>query len=63
MAGREQQCFNTLELQDPFVFFGSLVVGSAMLLMANNKQEVLLLGGVFVIGFTAFRLSLACGGF
>ena len=45
------------------MFFGSLVVGSAMLLMANNKQEVLLLGGVFVVGFTAFQLSLTCGGF
>ena len=51
-----------MELQLPFVFFGSLLVGSAVLLMATSRQELLLLGGVFVVGFTTLQLSLSLGG-
>ncbi len=30
--------------------------------MANSKQELVLLGGVFVVGFTTLQLSIALGG-
>jgi len=44
------------------VFFGALTVGSAVMLMANSKQELVLLAGVFVIGFSTLQLSIALGG-
>ena len=57
-----KQSFDAIELQIPFVFFGALTVGSAVMLMANSKQELVLLAGVFVVGFTTLQLSIALGG-
>ena len=52
-----------IELQIPFVFFGALVVGAAVLLMANSRQELVLLGAVFLVGFTSLQMSISLGGF
>ena len=55
--------FDAIELQIPFVFFGALVVGAAVLLMANSRRELVLLGGVFLVGLTTLQMSIALGGF
>ena len=57
-----KQSFDAIELQIPFVFFGGLTVGFAVVLMASSRQELVLLGGVFVVGFTTLQLSIALGG-
>ena len=52
-----------LELQIPFRFFGALLVGSALLPMAQNPKEFALLGGTFLLGLGALELALRVGGF
>lgn len=52
-----------LELQIPFRFFGALLVGSALLPMAQNPKELALLGGTFLIGLGALEACLRLGGF
>ena len=51
-----------LELQIPFRFFGALLVGSALLPMAQNAKEFALLGGTFLFGLGALELCLRLGG-
>ena len=53
----------TLELQIPFRFFGSLLVGSTLLFMASSKKEIALLGSTFLFGYGALELALRFGGF
>ena len=52
-----------LELQIPFRFFGMLLVGSALLPMAQNPKELALLGGTFLFGLGALELAFKIGGF
>ena len=52
-----------LELQVPFIFFGSLLVGSALLPMAQNRKELALLGGTFLFGLGALEVCLRFGGY
>ena len=52
-----------LELQIPFRFLGLLLVGSALLPMAQNPKELALLGGTFVLGLGALELAFRVGGF
>ena len=52
-----------LELQIPFRFFGALLVGSALLPMAQNRKELALLGGTFLFGLGALEICLRFGGF
>ena len=52
-----------LELQIPFRFIGALLVGSALLPMAQNPKELALLGGTFLLGLGALELALRVGGF
>jgi len=54
--------FETLELQIPFRFFGSLLVGSTLLFMANSKKEIALLGSTFLFGLGALELVLRFSG-
>ena len=51
------------ELQVPFKFFGALLVGSALMSMAQNPKEFVLLGGTFLLGLGALELALKFGGF
>ncbi|QNI51524.1 putative membrane protein [Synechococcus sp. RS9915] len=51
-----------LELQIPFRFFGALLVGSALLPMAQNPKELALLGGTFLFGLGALEICLRLGG-
>ncbi len=55
--------FETLELQIPFRFFGSLLVGSTLLFMASSKKEIVLLGSTFLFGYGALELALHFGGY
>ena len=52
-----------LELQVTFRFFGALLVGSALMSMAQNPKEFVLLGGTFLLGLGALELALKFGGF
>ena len=52
-----------LELQLPFRFFGALLVGSALVSMAQNLREFVLLGGTFLLGLGALELALRLSGF
>ena len=47
-----------LELEIPFRFFGALVVGSALMIMARSFKEAALLGGTFLCGLGALELAL-----
>ena len=51
------------ELPVPFRFFGALLVGSALMSMAQNPKEFVLLGGTFLLGLGALELALKFGGF
>ena len=51
-----------LELQIPFRFFGALLVGSALLPMAQSPKEFALLGGTFLFGLGALEICLRLGG-
>jgi len=51
------------DLQVPFRFFGALLVGSALMSMAQNPKEFVLLGGTFLLGLGALELALNFGGF
>lgn len=50
------------DLQTPFGFFGELVVGSALLLMARSLKEVGLLAAAFLVGFVALETCLRMNG-
>ena len=52
-----------LELQLPCRFFGALLVGSALVSMAQNPREFVLLGGTFLLGLGALELALRLSGF
>ena len=52
-----------LELQVSFVFFRSLLVDSALLPMAQNRNELALLGGTFLFGLGALEVCLRFGGY
>ena len=51
------------ELQVPFIFFGSSLVGSALLPMAQNRKELAFLGGTFLFGLGALEVCLRFGGY
>ena len=51
-----------LDLQSAFGFFGALLVGSALLPMAQNPKEFALLGGTFLFGLGALEICLRLGG-
>ena len=51
------------ELQVSFRFLGALLVGSALMSMAQNLKEFVLLGGTFLLGLGALELALKFGGF
>ena len=51
------------DLQVPFRFFGALLVGSALMSMAQNPKEFVLLGATFLLGLGALELALKFGGF
>jgi hypothetical protein len=57
------QLTETLELQIPFRFFEALLVGSALLPMAQSRKELALLGGTFLVGLGALEVCLRFGGF
>ena len=57
------QLTETLELQIPFRFFEALLVGSALLQMAQSRKELALLGGTFLVGLGALEVCLGFGGF
>ena len=57
------QLTETLELQIPFRFFEALLVGSALLQMAQSRKELALLGGTFLVGLGALEVCLRFGGF
>ena len=57
------QLTETLELQIPFRFFGALLVGSALLPVAQSRKELALLGGTFLFGLGALEVCLRFGGF
>ena len=50
------------DLQTPFRFFGELVVGSALLLMARSLKEVGLLAAAFLVGLVALETCLRING-
>ena len=50
------------DLQTPFRFFGELVVGSALLLMARSLKEVGLLAAAFLVGLVALETCLRMNG-
>ena len=52
-----------LELEIPFRFFGALVVGSALMIMARSFKEAALLGGTFLCGLGALELALRFSGY
>lgn len=52
-----------IELQIPFRFFGELLVGSALMTMAQNRKEMVLLGGTFLLGLGALEVALRVSGF
>ena len=52
-----------LELQNPLIFFASLIMGSALLPMASNRKEFALLGGTFLFGLGALEMVLRMGGY
>ena len=52
-----------LELQNPLIFFASLIMGSALLPMASSKKELALLGGTFIFGLSALEMVLRIGGY
>ncbi|QNI47515.1 putative membrane protein [Synechococcus sp. A18-25c] len=52
-----------MELLIPFRFFGALLVGSSLLLMAQNRKELLLLGSTFLIGLGALEICLRVVGY
>ena len=52
-----------LELQNPLIFFASLIMGSALLPMASSKKELVLLGGTFIFGLSALEMVLRIGGY
>ncbi len=52
-----------LGLQISFGFFGALLVGSALLPMAQHRKELALLGGTFLFGLGALEIFLRFGGF
>ena len=52
-----------LELQNPLIFFASLIMGSALLPMASSKKELALLGGTFIFGLGALEMVLRIGGY
>tara|TARA_B100000524_G_scaffold305708_1_gene180928 strand:- start:207 stop:365 length:159 start_codon:yes stop_codon:yes gene_type:complete len=52
-----------LELQNPFIFFASLIMGSALLPMASSKKELALLSGTFIFGLSALEMVLRIGGY
>ena len=52
-----------LELQNPLIFFASLIMGSALLPMATNRKEFALLGGTFLFGLGALEMVLRMGGY
>ena len=54
---------DSLELQNPFIFFASLIMGSALLPMASSKKELALLGGTFIFGLSALEMVLRIGGY
>ena len=62
MRELNSQRFRVLDLQIPFRFFGALLVGSALLSMAQNAKELALLGGTFLFGLGALELCLRLGG-
>jgi len=62
MRELNSQRFCVLDLQIPFRFFGALLVGSALLPMAQNAKELALLGGTFLFGLGALELCLRLGG-
>ena len=51
------------ELQIPFRFFGALIAGSALMSMAQNRKEMVLLGGTFLLGLGALEVALRVSGF
>ena len=51
-----------LELRIAFRFFGALLVGSALLPMAQSPKELALLGGNFLLGLAALELAFRVGG-
>ena len=59
---RKHSFSSALELQIPFRFFGALLVGSALLPMAQNTKELALLGGTFLFGLSALEICLRIGG-
>ena len=46
------------DLQTPFRFFGELVVGSALLLMARSLKEAGVLAAAFLLGLVALETCL-----
>ena len=58
----KMQKFEVLELQIPFRFIGSLLVGSTLLFMANSKKEIALMGSTFLFGLGALELVLRFSG-
>ena len=52
-----------LELQNPLIFFATLIMGSALLPMATNRKEFALLGGTFLFGLGALEMVLRMGGY
>jgi hypothetical protein len=46
-----------------FRFFGALVVGSALMIMARSFKEAALLGGTFLCGLGALELALRFSGY
>ena len=52
-----------LELLIPFRFFGALLVGSALMSVAQNRKEMVLLGSTFLLGLGALEIALRVGGF
>ena len=52
-----------MELQNPLIFFASLIMGSALLPMATNRKEFALLGGTFLFGLGALEMVLRMGGY
>ena len=52
-----------LELEIPLRFFGALVVGSALMIMARFYTEDALLGATFLCGLGALELALRFSGY
>ena len=51
------------QLEVPFRFFGALVVGSSLMIMARSLKEAALLGGTFLCGLGALELALRFSGY